>query len=122
MIISSPPFQVNQELWGLLGCGPGATCQRGHPMTDREIRPFNKSGVEPSRQAQSQQGDLESGLCPKAHHVRDANQLTPPVVFPHLPVDQLRCHLPLTPSPTHLKPLPKMGREEHKSTNLSHHS
>ena len=81
MIISSPPFQVNQELWGLLGCGPGATCQRSHPMTDREICPFNKSGVESSRQAQSQQGDLESLLCPKAHHVRDANQLTPPVVF-----------------------------------------
>ena len=80
-------------------------------MTDREIRPCNKSGVESSRQAQSQQGDLESGLCPKAHHVRDAKQLTPPVVFVQLPVDQLRCHLPLTPSPTHLKPLPKWAEK-----------
>jgi hypothetical protein len=121
MIISAPPFHVNQELWGELRCGPGAACQRGHPMTDSEIGPLNTSGVEPSRQAQSQQGDRESGLCPQAHHRRDPRQLTPPVGFLHLPVDQACRHLPLTPSPTHLKSLPKMGREAHKRTHSSHH-
>ena len=65
---------------------------------------------------------LESSASPKAHHVRDANELAPAVAFLHLPVDQLRCHLPLTPSQTHLKPLAKMGREARRSTSLSHRS
>jgi len=28
MIVSSPPFQMGQKLWGLLSRGPCATCQR----------------------------------------------------------------------------------------------
>jgi hypothetical protein len=71
MIISSPPFQMSQELWSGLRCGPGATCQRCHPMTDGQIHSFNKSGVQPSREAYPPQGDLEICLCPEAHHVGD---------------------------------------------------
>jgi hypothetical protein len=51
VIVGSPPFQVNKELWSLLGRSPATTCQRSHAMTDREIHPFNKSGVESSRDA-----------------------------------------------------------------------
>ena len=71
MIVSPPPFQMGQQLWGLLGRGPRATCQRGYPMTDAQIDPFNKSGVQPSREAHSLQGDREICLCPQAHHRRD---------------------------------------------------
>jgi len=58
--------------------------------------------------------DRESGLCSKAHHRRDPNQLAPLVAFFHLTVDQTRRHLPLAympPSLNHLKPLAKMGCE-----------
>ena len=48
MIVSSPPFQVGQQLWGLLGGGPGATRQRCHPMADGQIDPLDKSGVQSS--------------------------------------------------------------------------
>jgi hypothetical protein len=80
----------------------------------RQIHPFNKSRVEPSRKAQSLQGSFEISLCPQAHHRRDSRQPAPPVAFFHLPVDQPRCYLPLAhfpSSPTHLKPLTKVGRE-----------
>jgi len=83
-------------------------------MADRQIHPFNKSRVEPSRKAQSPQGSFEISLCPQAHHWHDSHQLAPPVAFFHLAVDQPRCYLPLAyfpPSPTHLKPLSKMGSE-----------
>jgi hypothetical protein len=43
MIVSAPPFQVNQELWGLLGCSPCTTCQCCHPMSDGQVHPFNKA-------------------------------------------------------------------------------
>jgi hypothetical protein len=46
--------------------------------------------------------------------VCDANQLAPPVAFLHLPVDQLRCHLPpeyFPASTTNLEPLAKVGSE-----------
>jgi hypothetical protein len=67
--------------------------------------------------------DRESGLCPKAHHRCDPNQLAPPVAFFHLAVDQTHRHLPLAsmlPSLNHLKPLAKMGCEGIK-VHLSHH-
>ena len=32
MIVSSSPLEMDQELWGLLGRGPGAACERCHPM------------------------------------------------------------------------------------------
>ena len=111
MIVGSPPFQVSQELWGLLGCSPRATCQRCHAMADGQVHPFNKSGVQPPREAHSLQRDREICLCPQAHHVRDANELTPPVALFHLAVDQARGHLPLAPSTTSCEPLAKMGRE-----------
>ena len=53
MIVRSPPLQMGQEVWRLLGSGPGAACQRCHPMTDGQIHPLNESGVQPSREAQS---------------------------------------------------------------------
>src|SRR5258708_37451784 len=37
VIVSPPPFQMGQELWSRLRRGPGAACQRGHPMTDGQI-------------------------------------------------------------------------------------
>ena len=99
-------------MWSLLDCGPGATCQRYHPMTDGQIHPLDKSGVQPPREAQSLQGDLESCACSKTHHMRDPHQLAPSVAFFHLPIDQARRYLPLAcfpPSASHLKPLAKMG-------------
>ena len=95
MIVGSPPFQTGQELWGLLGGGPGAACQRCHSVTYRQIHPLNKSGVQLPREAHPLQGALESGTCSKAYHVRDPHQLAPSVAFLHLTVNQSFHHLPL---------------------------
>ncbi len=49
--------------------------------------------------------------------MRDFYELTTPVAFLHLTVDQLRCYLPLAhvaPSANHLEPLTKVGRERIK--------
>ena len=46
VIVGTSPFQISQELWGLLSRGPGAACERCHDMTDRQIHPFNKSRVQ----------------------------------------------------------------------------
>jgi hypothetical protein len=73
MIVSPPPLQVGKELWGGLRGGPGATRQSCHSMTDGQIHPFNKSGVESSREPQSLQSNGEICLCPKPHHRRDPN-------------------------------------------------
>jgi hypothetical protein len=64
----------------------------------------------PSLRPRGRQGSA----CSKAHHVRDAHQLATPVAFLHLPVDQLRRHLPpeyFPPSATHLKPVSEMGSQ-----------
>jgi hypothetical protein len=53
VIIGSPPLEMGQKLWSLLRSGPGATCQSRYSVTDRQIHPFNKSRVEPSRMAQT---------------------------------------------------------------------
>jgi len=88
MIVRAPPLQMGEQVWGLLRRGPGTTSQRGYSMADGQIHPFDKGGVEPSREAQSLQGDLESVLCSQAHHVRDLYQFAPSVAFLHLAVDQ----------------------------------
>src|SRR5437588_545799 len=114
MIISSPPFQVCQQLWSRLRRGPRASCQRCHPMSDGQWSPLDKSGVQPPREAHSLQSGREICLCSQAHHVRDASQLTPPVALFHLAVDQARCPLPpahFLPSTTSCEPLSKMGCE-----------
>ena len=67
-------------------------------MSDGQVHPFNKSGVESSRETQSLQVGRESGLCSKPHHVRDPHQLASPVAFFHLVVDQTRRHLYGLPS------------------------
>ena len=53
MVVGSPPFQMGQQLWSLLGRGPGAACQSRHAMADRQIHPLNESCVQPSREAHS---------------------------------------------------------------------
>ncbi len=114
MIVGAPPLQMSQELWSLLGSGPGPSRERCHPVSDGQIHPLDERRVQPSRETQSLQGDGEICQCPQAHYRRDAHQLAPPVAFLHLTVDQLRCHLPLECFPssaTHLSPLSKMGRE-----------
>src|SRR5258708_1623570 len=103
MIVSSPPFQMDQELWGLLGRGPGATCQSCHSMANGQIHSLDKSSVQPSREAQSLQGNFEICLCSEAHHMRNLDQLTPAVTFLYLAVDQARRYLPSTGFPP-LKP------------------
>ena len=48
MVGRSPPFQMGQQLWGLLGRGPRATGQRCYPMTDSQIHSLDKSGIQSS--------------------------------------------------------------------------
>jgi hypothetical protein len=114
MVVRSPPLEMGQQLWSLLGSGPGTASERGYSMSDGQIHPLNESRIQSSRETQSPQGACESCLCPKAHHRRDVRQLAPPVAFLHLTVDQFRCHLPpedLPASATHLEPVSKMGCE-----------
>ena len=57
---------------------------------------------------------VRAASVPAPHHARDPYQLSPPVTFLHLPVDQPCRYLPLAhvaAPPTHLKPLSKMSRE-----------
>jgi hypothetical protein len=119
MIIRPPPFQVSEQARSGLRCGPGATCQRCHPMTDREWSPLAESGVQPSREASPLQGVLKSCLCPKAHQLRHAHQLASPAALFHLARDQAHRHLPredFAPSAASLAPGSNMGsssRERH---------
>ena len=53
MIVRSPPLQMAQQLWRLLGRGPGTTSQRGYCMSDGQWSPFNERCVQPSREASS---------------------------------------------------------------------
>jgi len=117
MVIGAPPLQLSQQGWGLLRRCPGAACERCHPVTDGQIHPFDKSGIQPSREAQPLQASLESVLSPEPHHVRDPHQLAPAVAFLHLAVDQTWLHQPsahVASSTTHLSPLAKVGRERIK--------
>jgi hypothetical protein len=100
MIVSSPPLEMGQEVGRLLDGGPRATCQCCHPMAEGQIHSLDKSGAYPPRGAQSLQYSFESGLCPRAHHVRDPHQLAPSVTFLHLAVDQACLHLSPTCFPT----------------------
>ena len=52
VVIGSPPLEMCQQLRSLLGCGPASTGQRCYGVTNRQIQPFNKRRVEPSRMAQ----------------------------------------------------------------------
>ena len=125
MVVGSPPFQVGEQAWRLLCRGPGATRQRCHRVSDRQIPAFNKSRVQPPRKTQSLSAGCESLLCAQTHHVRDFDELTPPVAFFHLAVDQARRHLPpedFAPSTSHVAPLPKMSGEAHKNRDASQHS
>ena len=88
--------------------------QRSHPVTDGQIHPFDKSGIQSSREAHPLQGDHKICLCPEAHHMRDPNQLALPITFFHLAVRQSRRHLPLEhvpPSTKSCEPLAKMGSQ-----------
>ena len=114
MIVGAPPLQMGQQVWSLLGSGPGSTSQRCHPMSDGQIYPLDESGVQPSRETLSLQADFEICQCPQAHHVRDMYQLASSVAFFHLTIDQARRHLPLTqfpPSTMPYEPLSEMGRQ-----------
>jgi hypothetical protein len=51
VIVSPPPFQVGQQVWGLLRRGPGPPRERCHAVTDGQIQPLNESGVESAREA-----------------------------------------------------------------------
>jgi hypothetical protein len=48
MGVGSPPLQMGQQLWSLLGSGPSTSCKRCHPITDSQIHPLDESGVHPS--------------------------------------------------------------------------
>jgi hypothetical protein len=86
-------------------------------MADRQLHPFDKSGIQPTREAQSLQGDSESVFVSKMHHMPDFYELAPPVAFLHLAIDQTSRHLPLPHSPparTSCEPVAKMGRQRIK--------
>lgn len=112
MVVRAPPLEVSQQLWSMLGRGPGTSCERCHSMTDGQWSPLNESGVESSRETHPLQGACESCLCPQAHHRRDSRQFASPVAFLHLTIDQLGRHLPLEDFPasaTYLEPVSKMS-------------
>jgi len=86
-------------------------------MAHRQIHPFDKSRIEPAREAHPLQAGLESSFGSQAHNVSDPNELAPTIAFFHLAVDQTRRHLPLTHVPasmTHMEPVSKMGRQRIK--------
>ncbi len=58
MILGSPAFQVGQQLWGGLRRGPCAACQRCHPLADGQIHSLDTSGVESTRETQSEASQL----------------------------------------------------------------
>src|SRR5215467_5550732 len=112
MIVGSPPLEMSQQLWRLLGRSPSAACQSCYSMSDSEIHSLDESGIESTRETQSLQGSREFCQCPKAHQVCDPHQLALPVAFFHLAVDQACRHLPLAHFPPSMKryePLSKMG-------------
>ena len=87
------------------------------PDDGRSDSPLDEGGVQPSREAHSLQSEREISLCPQAHHVRDASELTPPVAFFHLAIDQACRYLPLAcfpPSTIQREPVAKMGRQRIK--------
>lgn len=67
MILRSPPLEMGQELWGLVGRSPGAASESCHPMPNGQIYSLNTSGVQPPGEAQSlQSGAFERPLFPDA--------------------------------------------------------
>ncbi len=48
MIVGAPPLETGQQLWGLLSRCPGTACERCHAMTDAQIDPLDKRGVQPT--------------------------------------------------------------------------
>jgi hypothetical protein len=53
VVIGSPPFEVGQEMWGLLRSGPGTASKGCHAMADGQWSPLKKGRVQPTREAQS---------------------------------------------------------------------
>ena len=51
VIVRTPPFQIGQQLWGLLCRRPGAACERCHAMSNRQIHPLDERRVQPPREA-----------------------------------------------------------------------
>jgi hypothetical protein len=51
VIVGAPPLQMGEQGWGLLRRRPGAAGERCYPMSDGQIHPLNKSGIESSREA-----------------------------------------------------------------------
>ena len=48
VILRSPPLHVSEQVWSRLRRGPGTTGQRGYPMTDGQVHPFNEGSIQPS--------------------------------------------------------------------------
>src|SRR5215469_2363572 len=51
VIVSAPPLQMGQQVWRLLRRSPGTTSQRSYSMSDGEIHPLTRGGVQPTREA-----------------------------------------------------------------------
>ena len=89
-------------------------------MADGQIHSLKTSGVQLSREAEVLQRDPESGLCPKAHHVRDPNQLAPAATLVHLAGDPTRRSPPskgFGPTTPYVWPLSNMRWETQRSRN-----
>jgi len=48
MVVGAPPLQMGQQGWRLLSRRPAPTSQRSYSVSDGQIHPLNKGGVEPS--------------------------------------------------------------------------
>ena len=46
MIVRAPPFYIDQQVWRLLSRRPGSMSKGCHSMSDRQIHPLDKSGIE----------------------------------------------------------------------------
>jgi hypothetical protein len=51
VIVRTPPLQMGEKLWGLLGSRPGMASERGYCMSDGQIHLFDTSGVQPTWEA-----------------------------------------------------------------------
>jgi len=110
VILCPPPFEMEQELWRVLGRRPTAAVQSRTTLSQGQVHAFNKGRIESPAQPQPAAGGSQFLRCPTAHPLGYAHQWAPPIDRLDLTIAQPCCHLPVgCPSSLSLHPFPKMG-------------